>query len=269
MGEKLGIIAGSGKIPFHLCQEAKKKGYEIYIAGIRGEAAAELEESGAVLEWFDLGQVLDILAFFQRVEVRHVLLGGKIDPLGIYNRGSMPKTVQKLLENSENKGPASLVLLAIQFFSQKGISIEDPTRFFSFAFLDEGVLTGSQPSAEIESDIHFGWEKARVLADSDVGQTLIVKDRAVVAVEGMEGTDETILRAGRLAGPGCVVLKLSRTHQDPRIDLPAVGFSTVESLVEARCAALCVEARRVAFFQKDESVKKADAHKIALLVRKN
>jgi DUF1009 family protein len=269
MGDKLGIIAGSGKIPFFLYQEAKKKGYECVVAGIRGETEVGLQESTPVFEWFDFDRVLDIVAFFQREEIRHVLLGGKIDPLRIYKRDNLNPTVLNLLEQSADKSPTSLILLAIDFFTQKGISIEDPTRFFASVFLDEGVLTDSKPSAEIEADIRFGWKKARDLADSDIGQTLVVKDRAVVAVEGMEGTNKAIRRAGQLAGPGCVVLKLSRTRQDPRIDLPAVGLSTVESLIEAQCAALCIEAHRVAFFEKEESVKKADTHRVALVVRKS
>jgi DUF1009 family protein len=269
MGDKLGIIAGSGKIPFFLYQEAKKMGYECVVAGIRGETEVGLQKSIPVFEWFDFDRVLDIVAFFQKKEIRHVLLGGKIDPLRIYKKDNLNPSILTLYEQSADKSPTSLILLAIDFLTKKGISIEDPSRFFASVFLDEGVLTDSQPSAEIEADIRFGWNKARSLADSDVGQTLVVKDRAVVAVEGMEGTDKAIRRAGQLAGPGCVVLKLSRTRQDPRVDLPAVGLSTVESLVEAQCAALCIEAHKVAFFEKEESVKKADANRVALLVRQS
>jgi DUF1009 family protein len=269
MGDKLGIIAGSGRIPFFLYQEAQKKGYECVIAGIRGETEVGLQESTPIFEWFDFDRVLDIVAFFHREEIHHVLLGGKIDPLRIYKKDNLNPPVLNLLEQSADKSPTSLLLLAVDFLTQKGFSIEDPTRFFASVFLDEGVITDSRPTAEIEADIKFGWKKARDLADSDIGQTLVVKDRAVVAVEGMEGTDKTIRRAGQLAGPGCVVLKLSRTRQDPRIDLPAVGLSTVDSLIEAQGAALCIEANRVAFFEQEESVKKADAHRVVLVVRKS
>jgi DUF1009 family protein len=269
MGERLGIIAGSGKIPSFLFQEAEGKGYECIVAGIRGEAEPEIQELAGTFEWFELTDVAEIVSYFRQAEIRHILLAGKFDPLKIYKKKSLNPFVLGLIERSANKSPASLVSMAIHFFAQKGLSVEDPTQFFASAFPDEGVLTETLPTPGIEADIQFGWGKVRNLADSDIGQTLVVKEKAVVAVEGMEGTDETIRRAGRLAGSGCVVVKLSRTRQDPRIDLPAVGLSTVDSLIDARCAALCVEARKVAFFQKEESVKKADAGGVVLVARKN
>lgn len=267
MGEKLGIIAGSGKIPLFLYQEAKKKGYDCAVAGIRGETESGLQKVAGVFDWFDVGRILDLVAFFKSKKINAVLLAGKINPSRIYEKQNLTPFVQRLLDRSQDKGPTSVVQLVIDFFAQNGITIEDPAFFFPSAFLHAGVLTKTKPSAAVEADIRFGWGKARVLADSDIGQTLVVKEKAVVAVEGMEGTDEAIRRAGRLAGRGFVVVKLSRTRQDPRIDLPAVGLSTVESLVDAGGAALCVEAGRVAFFQKEEAVKKADTSRIVLEIR--
>ena len=267
MGDKLGIIAGSGKIPFFLYQEARKLGYQCVVAGIRGETDSGLQELAGEFQWFDFDRLLDVVALFEQSEIRSVLLSGKIDPLRIYKKNDLNRSIFNLIEQSADRSPTSLVLLAIDFFSKRGMTIEDPTRFLPSAFLDEGILTAQPLPAAVEADIQFGWEKARNLADSDIGQTLVVKDKAVVAVEGVDGTDETIKRAGRLAGPGSVVIKLSRTRQDPRIDLPAVGLGTVLSLVDAQCAALCVEARRVAFFQKEESVETANANGVALVVR--
>ena len=117
------------------------------------------------------------------------------------------------------------------------------------------------------ADIKFGWTVARQIADLDIGQTVIVKEKAIVAVEGMEGTDETIERGGLLAGKGTTVVKVSRTHQDPRVDLPAVGLNTVQSLIDAKSAALCVEANRVAFFQREEAIALAKSNNIVILAK--
>ena len=131
-----------------------------------------------------------------------------------------------------------------------------------------GVLTTKKPSSKIRGDIDFGWGIARKLADIEIGQTIVVKEKAVVAVEGMEGTDAAIKRGGMLAGEDTVVIKICRTHQDPRIDLPAVGIHTLNALVAARSRALCLEAKKMPFFQKEESLALANAHGITIIAKK-
>jgi hypothetical protein len=116
-------------------------------------------------------------------------------------------------------------------------------------------------------DIEFGWAQAKVVADLDIGQTVVVKDKAIVAVEGMEGTDETIKRAGRLAGEGVVAIKVGRTQQDMRIDVPAVGLETMRSLAIVRAAALSFEAQKVLFFDKEEALALADANRISVIAK--
>ncbi len=144
----------------------------------------------------------------------------------------------------------------------------DPTSFVASSFCQEGVLTKTKPSPAAEEDIEFDFKIAKNIADLDIGQTVIVKDKAVVAVEGMEGTDEAIKRGGRLAGEETVVVKVSRSFQDARVDLPAVGLNTVKSLVEARSGSLCIEAQSIPFFQKEKAISLADAHRISIIVKK-
>ena len=153
--------------------------------------------------------------------------------------------------------------------TRERIRITDPTPFIASSFSQEGILTGPKPSPDSEKDIAFGWEIAKNIADSDIGQTVIVKDKSVVAVEGIEGTDEAIKRGGRLAGKGTVVVKVSRSFQDARIDLPAVGLNTVKSLVEAGSKALCFEAQRIPFFQKKDAISLADDNKVSIIVKKS
>ena len=142
-----------------------------------------------------------------------------------------------------------------------------PSPFLATVFCDAGLLTEAKPKEGLKADMEFGWTAARKIADLDIGQTVVVKDKAVVAVEGMEGTDEAIKRGGLLAGEGTTVVKVSRTHQDPRVDLPAVGLNTIKSMLEARSAALCVEANRVAFFQRQDALALANANNIVILAK--
>ena len=268
MERKIGIIAGSGHLPLFIFKEVEKRGYTGLVVGIKGETDPSLADSIGNLQSFELNQVEDIIHYFKGENISEVLLAGKIDHRRIYSDQVKNSNIFDALSSSEDRSPSSLINLAIGFLSKRGISVLNPEQFLSSLFVGEGILSKAKPSPQVERDIEFGWDKARVLADKDVGQTLVLKDKAVVAVEGMEGTDAAIRRGGQLAGPGSVVIKLSRSQQDPRIDLPAVGVSTLQALVEARSAALCIEANRVAFFQKNEALSLADANGVAVVVRK-
>ena len=267
MGNRLGIIAGSGETPLFFFHEAEKRGYSCAVAGIRGEAADFLSGSIQPVRMFNITQIGDIVEYFKQQNIHEVIFAGKIEHRKMYSQKEALGRMNELFTFLKDKSASSLTLLAIEFLSKQGIAVKDPSEFLSSVLPVEGILSKAKPTRQIQEDIEFGWEKVRALADLDVGQTLVVKDRAVVAVEGMEGTDAAIHRGGQLAGPGAVALKVSRTHQDPRVDFPAVGLSTVQSLVDAGCAALCIEAGKVAFFQKDKSVALADASDLVILAR--
>lgn len=269
MGKKLGIIAGSGEVPHLVFKEVEKLGHFSLVAGIEGDAEDSLADSIETFKWFTVNQIEDIINYFTQEDIHEVLFAGKIDHRRIYQEQGLNAVLFDILSQKEDKSPTSLISLAIDYLSKRGLTVLDPTRFLSSLFISEGILSKGIPSPQIEKDITFGWDKTRALADLDVGQTLVIKDTAVVAVEGMEGTDAAIRRGGELAGQGTVVIKLSRSKQDSRIDLPAVGLSTVKELVDARCAALCIEANTVAFFQKKEAVQLAEANGIALIARKS
>lgn len=267
MGKRLGLIAGAGKLPYLLLDEGDKQGYAFHVAAIRGEAEASLMPRAGSIDWFSFGQAADIIGFFKGRGIRRALFAGKILHRKIYDQGLRGKAAE-LLVQLKDRSPTSLINAVIGIFSSQGIEIIDPTPFISTAFCRVGPLTSVEPNPQVKDDIAFGWTIARKLADFDIGQTVIVKNRAVVAVEGMEGTDQAIRRAGRLAGKGTVGVKVSRSRQDPRVDLPAVGLDTVQSLVQARSRALCIEAEKVPFFQKKEALKLAEEHDLILVALK-
>lgn len=267
MGRRLGIIASSGEIPSIIREKAAEKGYTAVVAAIEGQAVRSALEDVELIQWFQVGDIQGVVSYFKTNGVSSVILAGKIDPRVIYDKTQFDLTALRILDSGKDKRPTSIIEKVILFFEKQGLCVIDPIPFLLSYFCEKGTLTHTQPSKEMESDTVFGWEIARKIADSDIGQTVVVKDRAIVAVEGMEGTDEVIKRGGRLAGRGTTVVKVSRMSQDPRIDLPAVGLATVQSLVEAKSSALCFEAGKMPFFQKQEAVSLADAHGIAIIAK--
>jgi DUF1009 family protein len=269
MGNRIGIIAGSGRYPFYILDQAHKRGFTCLVAGIQGETEQTLEEISDEFQWFEVDGILEIIPFFKKASVGEIFLAGKIDPRSIFNKQKFNIFTQALLSQVKNKKPATLIRKVIDFIEASGIKVIDPSEFLSDAFVKEGILTEKDISPEAASDIDFGWDVAKKLADLDIGQTVIVKDRAVVAVEGIEGTDKTIDRGGKLAGKDISCIKVSRSKQDTRIDLPAVGLSTVQSLIDAGGGTLCIEAGKIPFFQKEEALKLANEKGLSIIAKKN
>ena len=267
MGRRLGVIAGSGEFPIHVCRQARNKGHLCAVACIKGEADDSLSGIADDHEWFEAHEIGNVIVFFKKNRVSEAVFAGKIDHRIIYKSEELQKVLPVLLGPGKDWSPTALIRSAIDIFSAQGIAIIDPTPFIASAFCEAGVLTASEPSPRVEEQIRYGWDIAKKLADLEIGQTVIVKGNAIVAVEGMEGTDRAIERAGDLAGQGIVAVKVSRSSQDPRIDLPAVGLRTVESLVRAGGHALGFEAKRIPLFQKEKAVALADAHGISIIAK--
>jgi hypothetical protein len=193
---------------------------------------------------------------------------GKVEHRMIFRDDEKAGSFRALAALLPDQSPSTLLNALIEYFRARGLSVIDPSTFLAPYFCGEGVLGSSPVSEAVEADIAFGWPRAKTLADLDIGQTLVVKGRAVVAVEGMEGTDETIRRAAALAGDGIVVLKAGRTRQDMRVDVPMVGPETVRILAEARAAALVIEAGKVLFFQKEKALETAARAGLAVIARR-
>lgn len=267
MGNRLGIIASSGEIPSIIREKAAEKGYTSVVAAIEGQAVRSALRDVELIQWFNVGDIQEVVFYFKTNGVSEVIFAGKVDPRVLYDKKQFDLTALRILNSGKDKTPTSVIEKVISFFEKQGLSVIDPTPFLLSYFCDKGTLTFTQPSKEMELDIAFGWEVARNIADSDIGQTVVVKDRAIVAVEGMEGTDEAIKRGGDLAGRGITVVKVSRMSQDPRIDLPAVGLATVQCLVEVKSSVLCFEAGKMPFFQSQEAVSLADSHGIPIIAK--
>jgi DUF1009 family protein len=268
MGRRLGIVAGGGGFPVTAIGAARSQGYECVVAGIRGEASPDVERESPEFGWVEATRPSDLVSFFHGHNVREVLFVGKVDPRVLVRGGPMDDVATRILANVADRTPPSILAALFAYLESQGFVVKDPEFLLASYFCSEGILTGDTPSGRIADDIAFGWRVAKAAADLEVGQMVIVKDKAIIAVEGLEGTDEAISRAGRLAGPGMVAVKVARTRQDVRIDIPAVGLTTLRTLAEARAAALCIEARRVAFFDRVGALALARERGITVLVKK-
>ena len=268
MGPRIGLIAGSGDFPLFVLSEAKAQGLWCAVLSVQAGAPDSLESQADAWGRASAGRPAEALAFFRSHGVRDLVFAGKIDPVSVFSPGGLDAAGRKLIESLPDKRPAALIRKVYELIEAQGFRVMDPGPYLKPFFCAEGDLTPAGPSPEARDDIAFGWPIARAVADLDIGQTLVVKDKMVVAAEGWEGTDEAIRRGGRLAGPGTVVLKVGRTVQEPGVDLPAVGLGTVHALVEAGASALCIEAGRVPFFEREEAVALAESRGLALTARR-
>ena len=267
MGRRIGVIAGSGRFVLSAISEMGARGLGCVIAGIKKEADPRLRKKADVFEWFLPGEAARVVSFLKNQAVREVMMVGKIRGSSVFQKGNYDDASRRLQESIKKKSPTAVLKSVIAFFEAEGLEVVSPFSILKSCFCGPGVLTEGRPSAALVEDIDFGLKMARRLADLDIGQTLVVKSKAVVAVEGMEGTDQTIRRGGRLAGRGFVAVKAARTSQDLRLDVPAVGLDTVRSLIRAGGTALGLEAFQVAFFQRKEAVALANSHGVAIVVR--
>ncbi|MBN1272154.1 MAG: UDP-2,3-diacylglucosamine diphosphatase LpxI [Candidatus Aminicenantes bacterium] len=268
MGINIGILAGSGDIPLLVLEEVRKKGYEPYVVGLKGMADDSLHRGDVPFLWVGINDLRKVVSFYRKRGVKQIVPAGRIDPKVLVEKEHLKKRVRAYLKKLTDNKPSTVLGKVFHLLSDAGLEVIDPTPFLKTYFCPEGQVGGIRPSKEAEEDINFGWETAQSAADLDIGQTVIVKNRIVVAVEGIEGTDAAVERGGVLAGPETVVVKVCRTSQDPRIDLPGVGLKTIKKCVDARCSALCFEAEALPFFQQKESVSLADTHKLAIVSRK-
>ena len=262
----LGLIAGKGRFPFLVAQEAKREGYRVVCCGIEKESDPGLEKLVDAYREIKLGQLKTLRDFFKKEGVSEAIMAGKIEKVRLFQGDVRPDVeMVKVLLKVRDLRDDSLLGGISNYLSGHGIELQDSTRFLKNALPGVGILGKKNPSREVQEDIDFGWKIAKALARLDIGQTVVVKQKAVLALEAIEGTDETIKRGGLLGKGGVTVIKVAKPHQDMRFDVPGVGLTTVERLIEAQAKALAFEAGKTLFMDLDDLVRKADQAGILLV----
>ena len=260
-----GLIAGNGKFPFLVLEGARSRGIEMAVIAIREEASPELERVASRLHWVSLGELSRTIELLRQEGVTQAVMAGQVKHNKIFSAIRPDWRLAKLLLTLPKKNTDSLIGAIAKLLEGEGIHLVDSTAFLAPLLPEEGVLTRRAPDAEESADLAYGREVAHRLAGLDLGQTVVIRDRACVAVEAMEGTDETIERAARLTnGKRVSVVKVSKPQQDMRFDVPVVGLRTIEVMQRSHATALAVDARRTLLFDREKLLAAADAAGIAI-----
>ena len=245
---RIGLIAGNGKFPFLVLEAAKSFGHDVTVIAIKDEASSEIESVAALgrpsdVHWVSLGQVGRCIAILRDAGITQALMAGQVKHNKLFS--VIPDVAAlSVLRKAATKNTDALISAVADVLQDNGIDLIDSTLFLEPLLAREGYLTSRRPTIDEDKDLLFGYEVADAIAGLDIGQTIVVKNRAVVAVEAMEGTDEVITRAFRLAGAGVTVIKVAKPNQDMRFDVPVIGLPTIKTLHEARAATLSIDAGR-------------------------
>jgi len=262
---KLGLIAGNGKFPFLVLEGAKRAGTSVAVAAIREETDPAIESLAERLTWVGIGQLGKMLRFFKDEGVDKAIMAGQVKHVQIFSRAIPDVRMLKMLLRLPRRNTDALIGAVANELASEGIELIDSTFFLKDQLPQPGTLTRRAPDQRERSDVEYGLEIARGIAGMDLGQTIVVRDRACVAIEAMEGTDAVIRRAGELVRGRLTVVKIAKPDQDMRFDVPVVGVPTIESMKDSRATCLCLTAGKTLMFDREAMVKLADRHKIAIL----
>ncbi|MDW7773434.1 MAG: UDP-2,3-diacylglucosamine diphosphatase LpxI [Desulfobulbaceae bacterium] len=265
MNSAIGIIAGGGQFPILFAEAARARGKKVVAIGHVSESSPQLENTVDALCWVKLGQLGKIISFFHKQGVKEAVFAGTITKTRIF-RDVLPDLKGLSLWNKIDIHQDDAILRAIAgALEEEGIRVIASTCYLEHLLFPKGVLTQRKPTSDQVEDIRFGWHIAREIGRLDIGQCVVVRDKTVIAVEAIEGTDAAIRRGGELAKSGAVVVKVKKPNQDFRFDLPATGLGTIEALANVRGSVLAVESGQSLVFDLKATVSAADKAGIAVV----
>ncbi len=260
-----GLIAGNGDFPFLVLEGARSRGIDMAVIAIKEEASPELAQRAGRLHWVSLGELSRTIELLHQEGVEHAVMAGQVKHNKIFSAIRPDWKLAKLLLSLPVKNTDSLIGAVARVLHDEGIELVDSTKFLGTLLPAEGILTRRSPDQSESADIIYGRHVAQQIAALDLGQTVVVRDRACVAIEAMEGTDETIERAARIAGgQRLVVVKVSKPAQDMRFDVPVVGLQTIEVMQRSNATALALDAGKTLLFDRDRLIAAADEAGIAI-----
>lgn len=266
---RLGLLAGVGTLPFEFVQTAKKQGHEIVCIAVVPDVDTRLKSYSDKYFEINVFKLNKILKTLCEANVKEVTMLGKVTKEYLYKRKLVIpdlRTVKLLNKLRKLDFKDDTIMLAlVDELEGSGLKVMDQTKYLKPFMPPPQIFTHAMPSEEQMDDIAFGFKTAKLIGQMDMGQTVVVKDKAVMAVEAIEGTDACIRRGGKLAGKGAVVVKVAKPNQDPRFDVPAVGLDTLNAMIETKCKVLAIEAEKTLFVDRFDVMDKADEHDIVIV----
>jgi DUF1009 family protein len=268
---RIAIIAGNGKFPFLVLEAARSQGHDVTVIAIKEEASKDLEAAAAGppradLHWVSIGQLGTFLKILKDGRITTAVMAGQVKHVKIFS--IVPDlTAMAMMAKLATRNTDSLIGAVANLMREHGVELINSAQFLQPMLATAGQLSGRAPSEAEQKDLEFGYRMADVIAGLDIGQTIAVKHQAVVAVEAMEGTDETIARAGHLAGDGVAIVKVAKPNQDMRFDVPIVGLATIQAMRRAGARVLSIDAGRTLIFDRDAFFASANEAGIAIVGR--
>lgn len=257
--EKIGLIAGNRKFPILFSQAAKQKGYYVAAVAIKGDTSRQLKKTTDKIYWLGLNEFSRLFDIFKSEGITKLVMAGQISPARLFSKEvNKDPQLRELLSNIKDKRADTIFAAIADKLSAAGFELLDSTIFIQDLLPKKGTLTIKQPSVQVLEDARFGFDLAKQVGNLDIGQTVAIKNKAIVAVEALEGTDNLIRRAGRIGRGGITVVKVSKPKQDSRFDVPVVGLNTIKNLIRAHAACLAIEAGKTLFIDREKSVNLAD-----------
>lgn len=262
---KYGLIAGNGAFPFLVAEGAKRQGVAMSVVAIKEEADPKIEEVADEVLWVGIGQLGKMISFFKEQGVTKAIMAGQVKHVQIFSGAVPDMRMFKMLWNLPQRNTDALIGGVADELAKDDIELIDSTFFIQDRLAQKGILSKRKPDETEVGNIEYGLEVASGIAGMDLGQTIVVRAKACVAIEAMEGTDATIRRAGELAKGKLTVVKVAKPNQDMRFDVPVIGVPTIETMIEAGATCISVTAGKTLIFDREEMLTLADNHKIAVV----
>jgi UDP-2,3-diacylglucosamine hydrolase len=273
--EKLGLIAGNGRFPFLVLEAAQAQGIEVVVAAIKEETFPEIESRGAAVHWLSLGELSKLIEMFKREGVHRAIMAGQVKHKHIFSSIKPDWRLAKLLFSLRTRNTDALLGAVAKVLGDEGIVLENSTSLLEPLLAKRGVLTRRAPDQQEIKNIDYGRNVARHIGQYDIGQTVVIAELACVALEAMEGTDETIERAGRImktldSAPSTlsrslIVVKIAKPNQDMRFDVPVIGTKTIEVMRAAGATCLALDAGKCLLLEGSAIIDAADAASITIV----
>lgn len=262
----IGLIAGNRQFPFLFAKAARDQGFKIIAAGVVGDTSPLLYFLVDKFQYFKVGELSRLFQFFKQHGVSDVIMAGQVNPDHLFDPNlKLDDEFAAIAQALKDRRTDTIFGAVADRLSKEGMTLLDSTFLLKKYLASKGTLTKRAPSSQELQDIDFGFTIAKLMGGIDIGQTVVVKEKAIVAIEAMEGTDRAILRGGEIAREGAVVIKTSKPKQDNRFDIPVIGPKTILTMARVKAACLCIEAGHTLIIDQEKTIKLANQHGIALV----
>jgi UDP-2,3-diacylglucosamine hydrolase len=261
----LGLVAGYGEFPLELVRAFKEAGLVVHVVAVHEETSPQIEEMADSVCWLHVGQVGGMIRAFKQTGVSEVVLAGKVRKLHLFRNFRPDLTAITALMKLKDRRDDTIMMAVIDLLAKEGMTVIPQTRYAQSMLAGSGHLCGPKPDKGMLQDAAFGFTQAKGIAALDIGQTVAVRDQAVLAVEAIEGTDAAIRRGGELGGSRVTIVKVAKPEQDQRFDVPAVGPDTLEAMAASGCICLAVESGLTLLLQRARLADLAKQHRITVV----